>query len=514
MRMRNHQQKEKTNLIVGSCFQLQKRKEERFLPKKNNLQQSEQIENNESKSGIQPQKNNPGKKKQKPAPEQRTEAEKIIQKKKKEERDRGRRNEAAGNLLAGFLLAAAGITAISAPGFVFELILNVVIFYLFFNGVFKLLGWYWSGFTRKSDLINGLFTLSFGAVLIFYGFLPEWIIRTCFGWYALFAGTAMLVQNAISFSNGVRVTFLSLVLMIGYLALGVLVLFTPRIPSWMLMHFFGMYLLLLGFRFLVDAFDGFSRHYGWKRMVRISLPPMIAALILDYALSQINAKLMRGQDYQPELPSKDKHPALLKAMVHIGPEGIQKVGHFSFAWKGLVYSYGNYDAASGRMFGLLGDGVYFNVELERYLKNICRYERNTIFEFSIAVSKEQEESIEEKLQQIRSNAYRWYCPIEKASAYANEELYEKDYPSRLHYRTGAKFYKIRKGKFKTYWVTGDNCVSFSDVILGSVGADVLSMRGIITPGTYFDYLNQEYAKENSPVVDLVIHPAAELAEGI
>ena len=84
--------------------------------------------------------------------------------------------------------------------------------------------------------------------------------------------------------------------------------------------------------------------------------------------------------------------------------------------------------------------------------------------------------------------------------------YAEDYPCRLHYRTGAKFYKIKQGKFKTYWVCGDNCASFIDWILGQLGSDVLSIRGIITPGSYFEFLETEYMKKSSPVVYRKVHP--------
>ena len=110
------------------------------------------------------------------------------------------------------------------------------------------------------------------------------------------------------------------------------------------------------------------------------------------------------------------------------------------------------------------------------------------------------------IQNLRDSSYRWYTRIEREDGYLHFRDYESDYGCRLHYRTGAKFYKIRKGRFKTYWVLGENCVVFADLMLGLIGADILSMRGVITPGTYFDYLQEEYEKENSPVVSCVIHP--------
>ena len=69
----------------------------------------------------------------------------------------------------------------------------------------------------------------------------------------------------------------------------------------------------------------------------------------------------------------------------------------------------------------------------------------------------------------------------------------------------AKLYKVKSGKFHIYWALGDNCASFTDLVLGTLGADVLSIRGIISPGTYLDWLQKEYLKKNSPIVSRCIY---------
>ena len=45
-----------------------------------------------------------------------------------------------------------------------------------------------------------------------------------------------------------------------------------------------------------------------------------------------------------------------------------------------------------------------------------------------------------------------------------------------------------------------NCVKLVDEVIGRSGTDILSLNGIITPGTYYDYLNREYEKQDSMVV--------------
>ena len=106
-------------------------------------------------------------------------------------------------------------------------------------------------------------------------------------------------------------------------------------------------------------------------------------------------------------------------------------------------------------------------------------ENNTIFEYGIALSKSQKAVLEAELKSLQSNLVRWYCLLEQERGYRHPLDYQEDYPSRLHAKTGAKLYKFKSGKFKSYWALGDNCAVFTDRMLGCLGADILSMRGII-----------------------------------
>lgn len=412
-------------------------------------------------------------------------------------------------LLTGLLLIVTGGVCILHPQLVYSAILNLAVFIALCNSIYKM----WKGYRglSASDMISGFISMAFGIVLVFYSFLPEWIIRVTFGAYCLIVALSMLIQQIIYVSEDIRNGLYGWAMTAGYSILGLMLLFTPRVSSHMLMQLFGGYFLLLGARFLVDSLDFVSKNYRWKRMIHVSLPMPIAAILPDWTLQSINHHIQNGRDVQiyGKKPDRDR-PPVLRAMVHVGPDGFQKVGHFSFCYKGMVYSYGNYDMESGRLFGTMGDGVYFRVPYELYLGNITRYENNTIFEYGITISEEEEKLIDKELENLHNRSYRWYCPIEREGIPGKLEGFEEDYPSRLHFRTGAKFYKLKKGKFRTYWVMGENCVLFSDQILGAVGADVLSIRGIITPGTYHDYLQREYLKENSPIVTCTIHPARPL----
>lgn len=418
-------------------------------------------------------------------------------------------SEKSTNIITCAALLISGLVCILHPQLVYSVILNLAQVIALLNGLIRIVRGYRE--LSATDMVLGFVSISFAAVLMFYTYLPEWIIRVCFGAYCLILFLFLVIQKIIYVSNDIRSSFFSWIMTLGYAVVGCVLLFTPRVSSHMLMQLFGAYFILLGIRFLLDSLDLYSKDYKWRRLVHVSLPMPIAAIIPEWTLRSINNHLQKGDKVAvyTRKESAGSEP-VLKALVHVGPDGFQKVGHFSFVYKGVVYSYGNYDSESERLFGTVGDGVFFRVPYEVYLGNITRYESNTIFEYGIAIPPEQEELVEKELEQLMNNSFRWYCRLERSDhPYALGDL-ASDYPSRLHYRTGAKFYKIKKGKFRTYWAMGENCVLFSDQILGSVGADVLSIRGIITPGTYFDYLQKEYLKENSPVVSCTIHPARPL----
>lgn len=404
-------------------------------------------------------------------------------------------------LMAGVLLVF-GLTAVFSYETILHLILNAALLFSFLVGIFRI----YAGFRKKDtlELIIGLVSLLFGAVLLFYNFIPEWLIRVLFGMYCCAIGISILIQQGIYLYNEIHSPLSGWFFSCAYCVLGFSLLFSPQVSTGLLMQSFGIYFMLLSIRFLFDAFNLNSQHYKWHRFIHVSVPTALAPFIPDYYLSKIQRMLQEDEPVEREAYKTDEQPKL-RAMVHIGPQGLQKVGHFTFAWEDIVFSYGNYDVDSTRMAGLMGDGVYFTVPYDLYLPNIMEYEHNTIFEYGIHTTPAQDAQIEAALQHLKNNSFRWYSKIEKNPQIGRIEGLEEDYPCRLHFRTGAKFYKIKKGRFHTYWATGENCVLFADQILGMVGADVLSVKGIVSPGAYFDYLQNEYAKENSPVVRRIIH---------
>lgn len=407
------------------------------------------------------------------------------------------------NMFLGLLAIIVGFLMTLIPGGVYALFVSFLLLYLGVSSFWLLIRFFRK--KNKGDILMAILSFIFFVILSNHQNIPQNIMQLCFGIYCILCGMASLVQLIINYLNGIQEKVLLLLFSLFYFILGIYVLFLDENP-YLLMRAFGFYLMILGARYIEDGTEAINplTKYEWKRKFRITFPAILCALFPDWALNAINRYLESGQEFEYE-EKTDSVSSLLHVFVHVGPYGFQKVGHICFSYLGLVYSYGNYDSSSFRLNQTIGDGVFFKVPEMYYIPNAMEAEKNTIFEYGIQLNKEQEQILQTQLIKLEEHSYRWYCRLEKENGYQCFEQYKEDYPSRLHYKTGAKLYKFSSGKFKTYWALGDNCALFTDRVLGCLGADILSIRGIISPGTYLEWLQKEYMKKNSPIVSRRIH---------
>lgn len=146
------------------------------------------------------------------------------------------------------------------------------------------------------------------------------------------------------------------------------------------------------------------------------------------------------------------------------------------------------------MFETIGDGVLFVADRDRYLNFCIQNYRQTIFAYGLSLTAKQLVSVKNEINKLMVDTYRWF----PRSYYNKNDC--KDYASKLFLVTNAFFYKFKKGKFKTYFVLGSNCVKLAERVVGKGGLDIIDLNGIISPGTYQNYLEKEYQRVNGVVV--------------
>ena len=343
--------------------------------------------------------------------------------------------------------------------------------------------------------------------LIWYQEIPMWLMVVLFGAYMLLYGTAFLIQWWLYRQDGVKGRFLMFLMMIGSYVVGGIFLLSPSLTMDDMLILFGVYCLMLALTYFRDGLDALSSgtKSRMKRKVRFTMPAIFCALVPAKALNDINEYLKDEDEYEID-DHKEEEKGDLDIYVHVTDSGFGLLGHMDIGFEGMILSYGNYDTDSYRLNSIIGDGVFYLAPEKETVETYLMVEKNNLFVYGLRLDEEQKAQIRAAINRIVSQGYRWHTKIERENGFSHPQDYESDFPSRLVCKANAQFYKFKDGRFKTYFALGSNCVLLADSVIGRLGTDILSMRGIVSPGTYQDYLEKEYRKKGSMVISRRFYP--------
>lgn len=309
------------------------------------------------------------------------------------------------------------------------------------------------------------------------------------------------VQFILDVKNRAARSWIHLLSCLAYLAISIAAFVFRSTDVRLLMRLFGAYCLYQALQIVIEIF-WFSRPHSSRAMsfrMWSALPVYIVGVLPSIVLRVLlTRKMDDARRHYDE--HKNNEPVNLRVFIHTGLTGDHLFGHMTFSYKGIMFSYGNYDKAEERFFRSIGPGVLFTVPADIYVNNSCLIEGSTIFEFGLHLDEKQEQKLQSILRKTFSETYRWYCPIEKIGGRADFEKLQDDYTNRLSYRTGAKFRKFYHGMWKTYWIAGDNCSLFADDVLSQIDCHIVHKSGIVSPGEYFEFFTEAYQDPNSNVV--------------
>lgn len=341
-------------------------------------------------------------------------------------------------------------------------------------------------------------------IFIFIPNIPLSIISLIFGIYMIFNSIVKLVNYIIFKRSKTEGRFVELFLFIFYLIFGLSCILFPLIRIDTIILIIGIYFILLGATYILDFIKQIipvKQKIKLKRKIKITLPVFLNVLIPHSILMQINKSLNTNEKQNKNFDKNEESD--LEIFIHVTKEGFGATGHADLYFDNNIISYGNYDRKTIKLFEAIGDGVLFTTEnKEKYIKFCIENSKKTIFEFGIKLTNKQKEAIRKQIDKIKENTYEWNYPITESKKKATKK---DSYAIKLNRKVKARFYKFKKGKFKTYFVLSTNCVQLVDYILGSTGSDILKINGIITPGTYYDFLATEYMKKNSNVISYKIY---------
>lgn len=335
-------------------------------------------------------------------------------------------------------------------------------------------------------------------------------ISTLFGWYMLFTGLILQIEGIMDLKEKSKTGWSFLLLGLAGVIFAVVLFNSARSDPRLIQMVIGAYLLFQGVQLLSELYI-FAHHSGsrsWSFRYWSALPVYIVAAGPSLILRLVQSKKMNCELF-PFDEHKNDQSVDLRVFIHTGLSGDHQFGHMTFSYQGIMYSYGNYDTAEEKLFRTFGPGILFTVPRDIYVNNCCLYEDSTLFEFGIHLSEEQKRRLEQILKDLRNEAYRWYSPISRVPlSHKNFLKLENDYACRLAWRTGSKFYKFRRGVWKTYWVLGSNCSLFVSRILHDLDENYVIPKGINTPGEYFEYFFEAWQDPKGNVVYCSWHSAS------
>ena len=334
--------------------------------------------------------------------------------------------------------------------------------------------------------------------------VPIYILALVIGVYQIFHATINLVTYVLYRKNKIRPRFRLLLDGLVLVFLGGTSLLSSTGNSVFQLFVLGAYFFLYGVSNIRDGFL-FEEEIGknhLKRRVRMSLPIVLAALIPARTLAKINKFMQENADEREDIHLgmvKSGKTAELEIFVHTAETSLfSAIGHVDICYQGRVISYGNYDPSSETLFGMVGDGVLYFCDRDKYIDLCKRESQKTLFGYGIDLTPEMEKAVQKKLAELKQLTIPWEPSADKIMTGDGKEDYT--YAYKIRHETDGELYKFIKSKFKSYFVLSTNCVLLADTIVGQAGTDILSPKGFIAPGTYQAYLNREFEKPNSIVV--------------
>ena len=323
-----------------------------------------------------------------------------------------------------------------------------------------------------------------------------------FGMYMLLNGTIKFITYIV-FKNRENLNYYSVLLgSLIDLIFSYIMISQPTENINRLTIILGIYLILFATTYFKDFLkECFPEKKKKRRGIRITIPIIFSVLIPYKVFQKINKLL---ETWKTPVNIKDKQinkKVDLEILIHVQDSAIGKVGHADLCFEDTIYSYGCYDEESKKLFESIGDGTLFiTKEKEKYIKFCNNHSDKTIFSFGLSLTKDEKEDVKKEIERIKSYTYPWRNIQTK-----EKEKKKNDYALSLIKETNAKFYKFKKSSYKTYFLLSTNCVKLVDDIVGATGSDLLKINGVITPGSYYAYLEKEFKRQNSNVISKQIY---------
>ena len=251
----------------------------------------------------------------------------------------------------------------------------------------------------------------------------------------------------------------------------------------------GIYVILRGILQIVSTYRIVVRD-GYP--IRLPAPVILTGFLPLYLIRKID----HDTEDDPSIVEKYVEPTTgnyISLYLYAKDHGYNKMGHVDFGYNGAIYSYGCHDPYDRHKTQAYGAGLLIiGSEVDFVQHSVDN--NTTVFRFLCEIDDEQRNEIERQIDLLMKDAYLYEYPHERKGSGEYYIGMLKNEGVRVDY------YKFNEGPFKTYNVFTTNCIQVTEYVLRSTGMKLFHMNGIITPGTYYAYLNQNLGQPGSMIV--------------
>lgn len=408
--------------------------------------------------------------------------------------------------VSAILLFTLGIIILIGQVPLFKNVVNIVLFIMLLFSLKEIINLIIK--KEKDKLSEDIILFIVVLILFIYRDISIAIVPIIFGSYMIINGIIKLVSYILLRINKVKHSYSVLFVSVIFLTLGVLMIFSPLMNLKNMLIILGIYSILLSITSFFDFLDEVNpnRKHFFQRKIRITMPAFIDVFIPYSVMNKINKLFNSTEELVLEEKKLDVEPDM-EIFVHVSDDPVGKFGHADMYFEGEVISYGAYDKDNRILNGAIGRSTLFIADKEPYVKFCVTKTGKILFGFGLKLTDKQKCMVRKKIKKMKENLIPWDNTLKadiKMGKEVNPNDY-KDYANRLYNATTANFYKFKSGKYKMFFIFGTNCVSLLDSIVGPAGIDILKLNGVITPGTYYDYLNNEFLKHGSHVISKTIY---------
>lgn len=405
-------------------------------------------------------------------------------------------------IVGGIFLAANPIMIIGVFARVLGILLTIfgsvrILFFLFVRDN--------APHITASTIVIGLITLGCGIFLLAYPGVIDQVVRITLAVWLFFSGGVSLLTAYSYHANDekkwVPALIWGILLMAAFLAL----LTAQELWVFVLSTFVAAYCIMLGFTALLRLFMIVNQKN--KKRKNIPLPFFVEAALPKATLEWVKSTFEGDADESDgEVVTSGnipKGPTDIEILVHLSDIGTNALGHVDLVVDGQVFSYGNYDhdPKQTRLFGLFWDGVFAVCGREKYIKFSLDSARKTIIGYELQLSGEDEERVKANIADFLKDCEPWEPQEPQKNGYA-----------RALARQGAKLFKVKQGKYKTYFMLNTNCaLLLEDFLAGTSIPKARVFGGVMTPGALLSMYENELKRPGSPVVGRTLYVSERMA---